>query len=179
MLSSENTISSSSSLENVIPKLQNHTVSLFEHQGTQEKQVLLLASSLWGKLSQTMVCNLSLENAFPGLYNVNIFWGLKLLSRSGIYKSPPSNLGSGKYSMHHWYYWSCWPVKKKEVKIKPYPAIQKSTSVSKAAFDISLNMLIHSGNLICYSSEASVVNGLIKSSDFHTVHIRHLIELTQ
>ena len=54
MLSSENTISSSSSLENVIPKLQNHTVSLFEHQGTQEKQRCYSSPPLYGESSHKL-----------------------------------------------------------------------------------------------------------------------------
>ena len=40
-----------------------------------------------------------LENAFLGLYNLNIFCGL--LSCSGLYKSPSSNLRSVKSSVDY------------------------------------------------------------------------------
>ena len=44
-----------------------------------------------------------LENAFLGLYNLKCFCALKLLSYSGLYKFPSSNLGSVKSSVHHRY----------------------------------------------------------------------------
>ena len=71
----EKTISSCSSSENVILKLQNHTNFKVIQFRCLSREALCLASSLWGKLSQTIVCNLLLENAFPGLYNLETFLG--------------------------------------------------------------------------------------------------------
>ena len=77
-------------------QLQNLTVSLFEQQGGE---VLRFTSCLWRKLSQTIVCNLSCQNAGKC---ISIFGVLSLLSCSGIYKSPSSNLGSVKSTVDHW-----------------------------------------------------------------------------
>ena len=64
--------------------------------------MLHLTSCLWGKLSQTIVCNLSCKNAGKCISKTLIFLhflGLRLLSRSGLNKSPSSNFGSVKSSV--------------------------------------------------------------------------------
>ena len=63
-----------------------------------------------------------LENAFPGLYNLNIFWGLRLLSCSDLYKSPSSSFGVSEIfcgPLMCWYYWSWWPLQNKKLRWNP------------------------------------------------------------
>ena len=69
----------------------------------ESREELRLTSSLWAKLSQTIVCNLLCQNADPKLYILEISRSLILLSWSDLSKSPPSNLGSVKYSVNHWW----------------------------------------------------------------------------
>ena len=65
--------------------------------------------------NKSIVCTVAfhsvkmLENAFPGLYNLKLFWGLRHQLNSF---GRPIQISLQQFGC--WYYWSaCWPVKQK------------------------------------------------------------------